>query len=549
MMRLRGCLTFFGRAAVLIALLIGVIVLANAALGSLRELSARAERRALIEQHSTLFPGTATAVQEGRLSVPTPTPLAVQLGAQAGAVLPARYMPPAAQQGNFAPPLLPTNTRRPTRTPDPSAFTPTPEPSPTAPPATSTLPRVPARETCTDRPQPTAIPARAPRLRSEDDILNIILLGSDGDLQPNEPSFRTDTMVIVSVNRTVGSVAMLSLPRDLYICIPQLGMQRINVAYGWGESVGWSPGGGFGLLQEAILYNFGIPIHFYARVSFNGFRQIIDTLGGINVAVECPMIDQLRFTGQYDAQQTPIYAPYTLDVGYYRMDGSLALWYARVRQRLSDFDRNRRQQQILRAIWREALSQGVLQKAPELWGQASSIVTTNLQLPDMLGLLPFALNLAPENIRGYQLIGGRETSPWTTPAGENVQLPTDLLFETLRQFYTPPTRNRLTRDIGTIEVINGSPKPNYDLVAVDLLGWEGFRAVARGQGEAVAQTVIYDYTGAASPQVLQEMRRILNIRADRIISQPDPNRTVDFRVVLGADYVSCSAAGFGTRVN
>ncbi len=542
-MKPRGCLRSFGRALLLLLLLIGVALLANAAWLNWRELQARAERRALIERHSTLFPATATALQQGRLSVPTPTPV------PQSALRLAYFAPDRAPYGAFGPRLLPTNTRRPTRTPDPSAFTPTPQPTATLPPATSTLPRVPFREVCTEKPQVTAVPPRAPRLRSEDDILNIILLGTDEDLQPNEPSVRTDTMVIVSINRTVGSVAMLSLPRDLYVCIPQLGMQRLNVAYGWGQSVGWSPGGGFGLLQETILYNFGIPIHFYAKVSFNGFKALIDALGGVNIAVDCPMIDQLRFTGQYDAQGTPVYAPYTLDVGYYRMDGSLALWYARVRQRLSDFDRNRRQQQLLRAMWREALSQGLLQKAPELWSQASQIVETNLQLPDILGLLPFALNLTPENIGSFQLVKGRETDAWRTPYGEDVQIPTEGLFETLRQFYTPPTRNRLVRNLGSIEVINGSPKPNYDLVAVDLLSWEGFRAVARGQGEATAQTVIYDYTGSASPQVLQELRRTLNIRADRIISQPDPNRTVDFRVVLGADYVSCSAPGFGTRVN
>jgi LCP family protein required for cell wall assembly len=540
-MKFRGCLRFFGRALLTLILLSCALWLLSAALANFREWQARLERRAVIEQHSTLFPATATALQQNRLSVPTPTPLAMLLNV--------RFAPEQAAHSVFAPPLLPTNTRRPTRTPDPSAFTPTPEPMPTLPPATSTLPRVPFREICTEKPQVTAVPPRAPRLRSEDDILNIILLGTDEDLQPNEPSVRTDTMVIVSINRTAGSVAMLSLPRDLYVCIPQLGMQRINVAYGWGESVGWSPNGGFGLLQETILYNFGIPIHFYAKVSFNGFKALIDALGGINLAVDCPMIDQLRFTGQYDQQGTPVYAPYTLDVGYYRMDGSLALWYARVRQRLSDFDRNRRQQQILRAIWREALAQGILQRAPELWSQASQLVQTNLQLQDVIGLLPIALSLTPENISSFQLIKGRETDAWRTPYGEDVQIPTEGMFETLRQFYMPPTRNRLVRDLGSIEVINGSSKPNYDLVAVDLLSWEGIRAVARGQGEPAAQTVIYDYTGAASPQVLQALRRALNIRADRIVSQPDPNRTVDFRIVLGADYVSCSAPGFGTRVN
>lgn len=473
----------------------------------------------------------------------------------------------------------PTNTRRPTRTleapptntPQPTATsepptplppTPTPEP-PTAVPATtlpptiampagptSTLPRVPARDECTPKPQPTAVPTRAPRLTlPNNDILNVLLIGTDSDIAPTDPSFRTDTLIIVSINRTTNTVAMLSLPRDLYLCVPQLGMQRINVAYTWGESVGWQPGGGFGLLQETILYNLGIPVHFYARVTFTGFRAIIDTLNGVEVAVDCPMVNELRFTGTYNELQTPVYAPFTLPVGYYRMDGSLALWYARVRQSSSDFDRNRRQQQILRAIWREARNQGILARAPELWGQAQQIVQTNMQLPDILGLVPIALNLNPEDIRQFTMVKGRELQPWTTPAGENVQIPMpEGFFRTIQDFYTPPTRNRLIREVGAVEVFNGSGNADWDRVAADALGWLGFSAAAKGPGEATPRTVIYDYTGSASPTVIAALARALNVRPDRVVSQPDPNSTTDFRVILGADYNSCSAPGFGTAV-
>jgi LCP family protein required for cell wall assembly len=467
--------------------------------------------------------------------------------------------------------LPPTNTKRaavPTATPtvEPSAVpttlpptigsnptaasaatlvpTPTSASSPQALP-TSKLPVVVLPAQRTEKPQPTAIPTNAPRVKANgNDILNILLIGSDADLDPSDPDFRTDTMVIVSVNRTTSTVAMLSIPRDLYVYIPSLGMQRINTAYHWGQAVKWQPGGGFGLLQQTILYNLGIPVHYYGRISFTGFKQIIDTLHGIDLSVDCPISD-LRFQGQYDEKQTPVYSPFKLDPGYYHMDGSLALWYARMRHQTSDFDRNRRQQQILRAIWRTARDQGLITKAAELWGQVTSIVETNLPLGDALGLVPIALNLKPGDIASYYMLKGYQLQHWRTPAGEDVQLPDPAgFFQTINDFYTPPTSNRLSRDAGIIEVVNGTPLKDMDKVAADVLAWNGFEAQSKGSGDPTSKTMVYDYTGSAKPGALAAILKALNLKQNQVVSQPDPNRTVDYRIVLGSDYKSCTASGF-----
>src|SRR5260221_6393279 len=290
------------------------------------------------------------------------------------------------------------------------------------------------------------------------DILNIALIGTGQDVTPSDPNFRTDTIVIVSINRTTNTVSMLSIPRDLYVCIPSYGMERINVAFQWGEAVGWSPGKGWGLFQAMIRYNFGIPVHYYAQVSLDGFRQIVDTVNGIDVAVDCPVTD-LRFQGQYNDQKTPVYSDFTLNPGFYHMDGSLALWYARMRHSSADFDRNRRQQQVLRAILRTARDQGFITRAADLWGQLTSVVRTNMQLVDVLGLAPIALNLKSSDIASYYMIKGKETVHWATPKKEDVQLPNGaLFFETIRNFYTPPSSNRLAQEAATIEILNGAGK-------------------------------------------------------------------------------------------
>ncbi len=411
--------------------------------------------------------------------------------------------------------------------------------------ATSKLPTVVAFSECTNKPQSTAVPTRAPRVQAHGyDIMNILLIGSDKDVDPTDPSERTDTLVVVSINRTTNSVSMLSIPRDMYVCIPDFGMQRINTAFTWGQAVGFRPSGGFGALQATILYNFGIPIHYYAKLSLNAFKQIVETLKGIDVAVDCPISD-LRFQGQYNDQQTPIYSPFKLDPGYYHMDGSMALWYARMRHSTSDFDRNRRQQQVLRAIWRTARDEGLISKAPELWSQVTSIVETNMQLTDALGLVPLALSLKPGDIRSFYMQKGIETMHWRTPQGDDVQVPDPKgFFRTINDFYTPPTGNRLSQDVGAIEVLNGTPNNHWDKVAAERLAWEGFETVAKGGTEPANKTVIYDFTGSAKPGVINIMLKALNLRSDRVISQPDPNRTADFRVVLGKDYNSCSVPGF-----
>ena len=95
---------------------------------------------------------------------------------------------------------------------------------------------------------PTAIPTQVPTVdRRGQDILNILLLGNDGEIT-DDGSLRTDTMIILSVNRSAGTIAMLSLPRDLYVYMPGWTMQRLNVAYVHGESSGWTDGG-FGLMR------------------------------------------------------------------------------------------------------------------------------------------------------------------------------------------------------------------------------------------------------------------------------------------------------------
>ena len=562
-MKLRNAVRRLLLAVAGVVALAAIVLLGYNTWRNLDTLNTLAEQRAVQLVQSTQFPamGTQIALDNATLSVaqtnaPTATTTPTDSAAAVvnnDAVQPVIYQPGAARDQQGAPPtntpastdvpLVATNTPGVNPTDVPPGVTPTDAPTMGKLPAVRLLipPTINAVE-------PTGVPSPFPRLQSKDDIVNIALLGSDydGNDAPADQSFRTDSLIVVSIDRTTSTVSMISLPRDFYGYIPTVGMQRVNVAFAYGQAEGYQPGGGFGLMQQTILYNFGIPINFYAKVSFNGFKQIVDTLNGVDVAVDCPVTD-LRYQGPQDGH-TPTpdeYTKFTLDAGFYHMDGSLALWYSRMRDASSDFDRSRRQQQVLRAILKTARSQGLILKAPDLWGQLTQIVTTNMTLGDMLSLAPIGLNLSPESISSYYMYKGIELQHWATPKGEDVQIPiANNLAYTLQRFYTPPSKNQLAATKLSIAVFNGSGHADYDKVAVDRLAWGGFAGSAQGATDATGKTVVYDYTGGAQPALLASLLKALNVKPSVVVSQPDPNRTSDFKVTLGTDYNTCSAPGY-----
>ncbi|MCU0496936.1 MAG: LCP family protein [Anaerolineae bacterium] len=394
----------------------------------------------------------------------------------------------------------------------------------------------------------TAIPtAVTPIDRQGKDLVNILLLGQDNEITGDSLA-RTDTMIVVSINRGTGTVSMLSLPRDMYVYMVNGTMGRLNTVYAIGDAIGWT-GGGFFFMRQTLLYNFGINVHFYALVDISGFTEAIDILGTVDVAVDCaitdlPLIGAELPRGVIESETEEGF--YTLPVGYYQMTGPEALWYARSRHSGTDFDRGRRQQQLLRAAWRKARDTGILTSLPSLWSEATQIVETNLGFNEMVSLLPIALNLNSNLIENYTMIRTYHTEPWQTPDGDFVQIPyPEPVRQLMEDFYTPPTENQVAIDAAQIRVLNGTTQLNWDLVAADRLGYSSFNAIAAGPADNLEypSTILIDYTGQSKGSSLNEIARILNVRPENIRVQPDPNRTVDFEVILGTDYNSCTFAG------
>ena len=379
--------------------------------------------------------------------------------------------------------------------------------------------------------QPTALPSL-----TDDETVNFLLIGSDK--RPGS-SFRTDTLVIVILWPRQAQVSLISIPRDLWLYIPTVGMQRINTAYQSGELGGYV-GGGPGLLADTISYNLGIRIDHTAMVEFDGFRRVVDTLGGLDVPVGCAYTDWRLIDPSYDPYNENNWWLYTVGPGLVHMDGDLALWYARSRSKSNDFDRGRRQQEVLRSIFTQALRTDTLSKVPQLYGDFSSTITTDLNLGDLLKLAPYAPRLTNANIRGYY-IRPPYVSSWMTPGGAAVLLPNeDSLKQMLTEATTLSTRAE-QRQVVTVEVQNGTGTANQDALAGSQLNYAGFQSrVAPADRQDYTYSVLTDFTTGQDPSQRQLILQALGLTdTANQVSQPDPNSKVAYRLVLGYDYDPC----------
>lgn len=369
----------------------------------------------------------------------------------------------------------------------------------------------------------------------ENGTLNFLLIGSDK--RPGG-TYRTDTLVLVILWPDQGQVSMISIPRDLWTYIPAVGMQRINTAYQTGEIEDY-PGGGAGLLRDTIGYNLGIRVDHTAMVQFDGFRQIVDTLGGIDVPVACPYTDWQLIDPNADPNLEANWDLYTVEPGVVHMNGDLALWYARSRLKSDDFDRGRRQQEVLRSLFSRALRTDSLRQVPQLYASFASTVSTDLSLPDIVKLALYAPKLSNPSIRSY-FIRPPYVSEWTTPAGADVLLPVQDQLQHLLTQATSLSTTEVHREAVTVEVENGTPTNGLDSLAANRLNYAGYATHISPADATTHQTsVLTDTTTSQDPTARQAVLSTLGLDTATVVTAPDPTAPAQYRLVLGQDYQPC----------
>ncbi|MBP8974936.1 MAG: LCP family protein [Anaerolineae bacterium] len=391
------------------------------------------------------------------------------------------------------------------------------------------------------QPPPLPVPPPVAPLNVDNDAVEtILLLGSDS---PDNYYRRTDVMILLAIHKDAGTVALWHIPRDLWVYIPNHTMDRINTAYAWGATNEY-PGGGFGLLRDLFRYNLGIELDHYARVNFTGFMKIIEALDGLVISVDCALTDWRLKDPTLDPGLEDSWEQYTLGIGRHRLDPYMALWYVRSRQTTTELDRGRRQMDVLRAMWQQMQRMGLLAQIEQLWPLVTGWVDTDMGLTDVLALVPLATTLDPAAIARYSGSAGVHYERVYTPDdGREVFVPVrDNLLPMLEDFLTPPTSNRLSRAQFSVEIADASwYAAGWAHVAANRLAWEGYAARAL-DGVAPVQrelTVIFDYTGLSKGSPLADLQRLLRVDPAQVIRQPDPNRTVDFRVEIGTEYRAC----------
>ncbi len=186
------------------------------------------------------------------------------------------------------------------------------------------------------------------------DPINVLLLGSDSR---GEEQARTDTIIVAHYHPQTHKVKLISFMRDMYVSIPQHRKQKLNAAYTLG---------GPDLLRETIKENFGLDIHYYATIDFQGFEKAVDLLApnGIEVDVPYEMTEGIGMT---------------IEEGTQVLHGKELLGYVRFRQdRLSDFGRVQRQQEVISKLKEEAVSLNSVKNLPQLLELFHTYVETNL---------------------------------------------------------------------------------------------------------------------------------------------------------------------------
>ncbi|MDJ0753734.1 MAG: LCP family protein [Ardenticatenaceae bacterium] len=430
-----------------------------------------------------------------------------------------------------------------TNTPPPGA-TATPEatPTPIASPTPTSVPQ-PTVGLETYKPtEPTPFPAATPveSIDLPNGVTNILLIGGDAISDKDQPGTeRTDSIVIVSINRELGTASMLSVPRDLYLYIPGWIESRINTAYAHGNAVKY-PGGGVKLLKDTILYNFGIPIHYYAKVDFAGFEQIVDAIGGIEIINSCNLRDwQLKEPG-LDINIEENWVMVTLEPGVHEMGGFEALWYARSRRTTSDFDRGRRQQQVLQAIFNKAVDLDLLTQLPTLWAAYQDTVETDMDMGKMLQLAAVAPLVRENGIQHLYLTQGEIEYRTLEGGTEVLGLNPTIAPKTFEQLYQVPDLNRSARQPLTIEIINRSGRPDVGYIAADTANWFGFDAtVIQFEGPTAATTTIDYHKASLKGSYDWLVSWVFGVNQGAIEVDPDSEAAYLYQVTLGEDYRTC----------
>ena len=394
----------------------------------------------------------------------------------------------------------------------------------------------------------------------DDDRINFLLVGIGGPGHPG--SYLADTIIVVSLKPSTNEVATMSVPRDLYVDIPEFGWRKINNSIAFGMD-GDYPGGGEALLAEVIADVTGEPIHYYARIDFEGFRRVIDDLGGIDINVANGFTDYQYPDYNYGLQVV------SFKDGIQHMDGERALQFARSRHGTngegSDFARSQRQQKVLFAFKEKFLSLNTFLNPASIVSALDDLGKhnkTNMQIWEIVKLVKLFENINKENIISLVLDTSDEGLLYsdTTIDGAYILLPNsgdygEIQYRMKNVFNT----SFIAREKARIEIQNGTNITGLATKTADKLKGMQYNVIHISNADTedtIATTTIYDLSGGTKPYTLVSLKNILDATiapADSAgitnlnSSSTTSTTNVDILIIIGQDQVSTTQISRSTE--
>lgn len=341
---------------------------------------------------------------------------------------------------------------------------------------------------------------------------SILILGSDA--RPDEirrgDVGRTDTLLLLVADRATPRVAMVSVPRDLWVAIPGHGSERINAAYELG---------GDQVAKQTVSNVLGQRVDRAAVIGLQGVRDMVDAVGGVDITVAQAIHD--------DAYPTDDYGVITVDIpaGRQHMDGETALRYARTRHQDSDFGRIARQQQVVGAVRNALLNPLNWPRIPAVFAAVQASLKTDVNPLDMIAVGAAMLRDPGEPDR--LVIDTSLVDPFTGEGGAFLLAAKPELRATVAKFLGGSLSS------ASVEVLNGAGVAGLARSTADRLAQRGFNIANvadadRGQPQTTIQT------RPAARRTADELASALGVPGSRV-SEVATLPGADIRIVLGAD--------------
>lgn len=371
--------------------------------------------------------------------------------------------------------------------------------------------------------------------------VTVLVMGLDQrDWEADEPASRSDTMILLTMDPLSMTAGMLNIPRDMWVAIPGFDHGKINTAYFLGEANNL-PGGGPALAVETVEQFLGVPINYYAQIDFSTFEEFINQIDGVTLTIEEPIrLDPIGPDNDV-----------VLEPGRYTLNGDLVLAYARNRYTDGgDFDRAKRQQEVILAIRDRILRDGKLPelvaRAPQIYDILKDGIRTNMSLTEAVRLALLAQKIEFSEIR-------RATIPpdvlieSVSPDGLSIYIPIPDEIRLIRdQVFTtggpvgPMSVSENPTDLmqteqARIQVQNGTSESGLASRTSEYLRSQGMNIVEEVTADQIYdQSMIYIYTG--KPFSARYLAELMNIDTGRVFNRYNPDSAVDIAIVVGNDW-------------